>query len=178
VTRKHKSLSWKQRRRRTREQVLASSLIDRVLASYGVESEVREHRIVLDWKSVVGERVARRTWPDGLREGILWVRVANSAWMQELTFLRPTMIERANALVGHPPLVRDVRLHVGARKQSDADDVVATLASRVMMRRKPRRWNPPPATGAALERIETETADVEDDDLRQVIREARIKLGV
>lgn len=178
MTRERKPLTWAQRRRRTGEQKLASSLIERVLESYGIESDVREHRLVLEWKAIVGERVARRTWPDGLRKGVLWVRVANSAWMQELAFLRPAMVERANALVGPPAIVREVRLHVGARKETDADDAVAALAQRVMFQRQRRRWQPEPATGEALARIEAETAKVESEELREAIREARIKLGL
>jgi len=178
VSDKRKSLTWAERRRRTREQQLASNLIERVLSSYGVDRDIREQRIVLEWAAIVGERVARRTWPDGLRDGVLWVRVANSAWLQELSFLRSAMVERANELVGAPPLVREVRLHVGARKEQDADDVVAALAQRVMFQRRRRPWRPTPATGAALERIEKETAAVESDELRAAIREARIKLGL
>ena len=173
-----KRLSWAQRRRRSGEQQLAGDLVARVLTGYGVEREVREHRIVLEWAEVVGERVARRTWPDGLRDGVLWVRVASSAWLQELSFLRPQMVERANRLVGPPPLVREVRLHVGPQRRRDPDDVVAALARRVRLQRRRRRWRPTPASGAVLARIERETAAVESAELREAIRAARVKLGL
>ncbi len=173
-----KRISWAERHRRAGEQRTAGSILDRVLEGHGIQSYVREHRIVLDWKQIVGERIAARTWPDGLRNGALWVRVANSAWLQELSFLKETMIQRANELLGDPPLVHDVRLHIGARKQSDRDDVVAALSRRVFKSRRRRAYSPTPASGAVLAQIKQEAAKVEDDDLREVILEARIKLGL
>jgi len=173
-----KRISWDERQRRTGEQRTAGSILDRVLEGHGVERNVREHRIVLDWKQIVGERISARTWPDGLRNGVLWVRVANSAWLQELSFLKDTMIQRANEIVGDPPLVRDVRLHIGARQQSDSDDVVAALSLRMFKPRRRRVYKPTPATGAVLAQIEDDAAHVEDDELREAIREARIKLGL
>ncbi len=169
-----KRISWSERRRRAGEQRTAGSILDRILEGHGIERNVREHRIVLDWKRIVGERIAARTWPDGLRSGVLWVRVANSAWLQELSFLRQTMVQRANELVGEPPLVQDVRLHIGARKQSDDDDVVAALALRVFQRRHRRAYSPTPASGAVLAQIEKDAAKVEDKQLREAIRGARI----
>jgi hypothetical protein len=171
-------LGWEERKRRAGEQRDVSGLLDRVLAGYGVERSVREHRIVLEWGTVVGGRIAARTWPDGLRRGVLWVRVANSAWLQELAFLKQHIAERANALLGDPPLVHDVRLHIGARRDEDGDDVVAALARRVHQDRRRRARRPTPATGAALDQIEREAAEVDDAELRDAIRDARIKLGL
>jgi hypothetical protein len=171
-------MSWSERRRRTRDQTGAGALVGKVLESYGVDRDVREHRLVIEWSAIVGKRIAARTWPDGLSKGILWVRVSNSAWLQELSFLRKPIAQHANELCGDPPLVREVRLHIGARKSEDADDVVAALAKRVMFRRRRNYKRPTPATGAALEQIQRDTDAVDDEDLRAAIREARIKLGI
>lgn len=171
-------LGWHERRRRAGDTRGVAELVDRILTGYGVDRDVREHEIVLRWSDIVGDRVAARTWPDGLRDGTLWVRVANSAWLQELTFLEADIVRRANEVAGDPPLVRSLRLHIGARRNRDADDVVAALARRVFAPRPRRRYRPTPATGAALAQIERDTAAIEDAELRAAIREARIKLGL
>ena len=81
---------------RRREVTTAKQAVADALAWNGVEAEVRAHRVVTEWKQIVGERIGARAWPDGLtRAGvrdqgaqILWVRVISSAWLHELTLLR------------------------------------------------------------------------------------------
>src|SRR5262249_14417494 len=70
-------------KRRRGTSTRAGELVRAVLTRYGVEGAVREHRLVTEWESIVGPRVAARAWPDGLRHGVLYVRVTNSAWMHE-----------------------------------------------------------------------------------------------
>src|SRR5690242_3223336 len=111
---------------RVKRGTAAAALVDAVLRKYGVHTAAREHRLVTRWEEIVGARVGARTQPDGLDGGTLWVRVANSAWMQELAFLKVEIASAANRVVGDPPLVRDVRFHLGRRKAEESkDDVVA-----------------------------------------------------
>jgi hypothetical protein len=157
----------------------AAALVDAVLRAHGAHAAVREHRLVTGWIDIVGERVAQRAWPSGLQKGVLWVRVANSAWMQELSFLREAIARAAADYLGPPPLVREVRLHLPGKgePQNDAEDVVAALARR----KKPKKAAsaPRPAPGAeTLVRIDAETDAVKDDELREMIRTLRRKLGL
>ncbi len=157
----------------------ASSLVDQVLRAHGAHAAVREHRLVTGWIDIVGERVAQRAWPSGLQKGVLWVRVANSAWMQELSFLREAIARAADDYLGPPPLVREVRLHLPGKgePQNDSEDVVAALARR----KRPKKVPPPPrpVPGAeTLVRIDAETDAVKDDELRESIRKLRRKLGM
>lgn len=46
------------------------------------------------WCRAVGDRVAARTRPGRIREGILTVYVASAVWAQELSLLSPTIVER------------------------------------------------------------------------------------
>lgn len=153
-------------RTRRRKATDAGALVAGVLSRYGILDTVRELRLVTSWPDVVGERIAARSQPDGLQGGVLHVRVANSAWVHELTFLREDIRARANAAVGDPPLVREVRFHVGrARHPEDPDDVIAALARRP--RRQTARPTPPDpevraAVQAIIERLRPER-DGEDD---------------
>jgi hypothetical protein len=149
-----------------------------VLARHGVEAAVREHRLVTEWESVVGPRVAARAWPDGLKNGVLYVRVTNSAWLHELGFLREALVREANRAAGDPPLVKEVRLHLGSRRTpaTDEDDLVAALASQRRAKPAPRPRRP--ASTGELARIDQEAGAVRDPDLAAVIRDVRRRLGL
>jgi hypothetical protein len=169
-----------ERARRSRETETVRALLGRTLSAYGLAEDVREHRIVTEWPAIVGARVAARTRPDGLARGVLWVRVVNSAWLQELSFVKVEIVMRANQILGPPPLCESVRLHIDARTDagvSDPDDCVAALARRPPPRPYPRRTFDPPDTEHAR-RIEAETARMDDGELRAALRELRLKVGM
>jgi predicted nucleic acid-binding Zn ribbon protein len=176
-------MSWKQRiprkHRRYRkrgvryEAAPAADALASVLGRYGIRKELREHRLLSHWHQVVGERIAKRSTPDSLSRGVLWVRVSNSAWLHELTFLREEIIKRANELTGDPPVIRDVRFHLGPRPGAAPDDDTLGPTLRIRRPRPERRPLPPSATGERLDQIRQEAAQVEDDELRDIIVEAR-----
>lgn len=62
------------------------------------------------WRRVVGAGVVRRAMPLRLREGVLTVRVASSAWAQQLSMLREELCER---LRQNGYKVREIRFSVG-----------------------------------------------------------------
>lgn len=166
------------RRARAKVATRAGDLVRSVLARYGVAGALREHRLVTDWDRIVGARVAARAWPDGLRHGVLYVRVTNSAWLHELGFLREALVREANKVAGDPPLVKEVRLHLGDRRSSqDADDLVAALAGQKRQRPAPRPRRVPPSA-LELARIDKEADAVEDVELRVLIRDVRRRLGL
>lgn len=155
----------------------AADIVSELIGGHGVDRELREHRLLTHWAKLVGDRVAARSTPDGLSCGVLWVRVANSAWLHELSFLRDDIIARANQLCGDPPLVTDVEFHLGPRRKPDVDDALAPTA-RIRRRRKRERPLPPPATGERLNAIRSEASGIEDEELRDIIIEARRKLNL
>lgn len=168
------------RGRRKKEAVQASDAIAQAIAEAGLTAPVRAHRILTEWREMVGDRIAARTWPDGLdhqqHKKVLWVRVASSAWLHELTLVRNQILEGIHAVLGDPRLVDELRLHLGARKQVDDDDVLAKAAqARYYRKRPPPRPLPPPATGAAKARIDQETAAVDDPELRALINAVRTR---
>jgi len=70
-----------------------------------------EARILLDWRTIVGETLARHTVPERLARprgeggGVLHIRVAG-AFALELQHLEPIVIERINAHFGHAAVAR------------------------------------------------------------------------
>jgi len=150
----------------------AGDALGDLLGRHGVARELREHRILARWRDIVGDTLSERTFPDGLERGVLWVRVKNSSWLHQLSFLKDDLVARLARELGDPPLVREIRFHIGPRERVAEDDA---LAPTVRIRRAPARFREPPpaADGERLARIEREAADVRDPELRETILEVR-----
>ncbi len=52
--------------------------------------------IALSWQDIVGELLAERSTPEKYDHHILFVKVSNSTWLQELILIKPTIISRLN----------------------------------------------------------------------------------
>ena len=78
----------------------------------GIESNLLDSRLQRDWVSIVGEPIASNTWPDQIRYKKLYLLVHNSVWLHQLTFLKPTLIQKINSVAGGE-LVTEMVLRVG-----------------------------------------------------------------
>jgi predicted nucleic acid-binding Zn ribbon protein len=52
--------------------------------------------IALNWQDVVGELLAERSTPVKYEHHVLFVRVSNPTWMQELVLIKDKVMERLN----------------------------------------------------------------------------------
>lgn len=168
------------RPRRKQREIPAGDAIAEALATAGLTAPIRAHRILTEWRDMVGDRIAARTWPDGLtqRAGakVLWIRVASSAWLHELTLVRHQILDGIHAVLGDPRLVDELKLHLGIRKQVDDDDVLAkAVQARHRAPPPPRKPLPPPAVGAAKDRIDHDVEAIADPELRELIRSVRVR---
>ena len=78
----------------------------------GLESKLFEARLRRQWPDIVGEAIAIHARPDQIRFRKLTVFVHNSVWLQQLSFLKPVLLEKVNALAGEP-LVAEIVLRIG-----------------------------------------------------------------
>jgi hypothetical protein len=104
-----------------------------------------------DWRRAVGERLAQKTHPERISEGVLTVRVPSSTWAQELSLLSEVVLERLGA-AGHR--VQRLRFHVSGAALPPETPV--TVVRRVAL---------PASLSASLARLD-------DPELRQAIAEA------
>lgn len=105
------------------------------------------------WRRILGDRIARRTEPGGLHDGVLTIYVASAPWAQELSLLTTELLERLAPL---KLSIKSVRFRV--RQQIQAP---------VALRK--RR----PAARAALpSELQRRVEQVDDPELRQVIADA------
>lgn len=106
------------------------------------------------WRRAVGHRVARRTAPGPLRDGVLTVYVASAVWAQELSLLSPAIVDKLRAASLD---VARLRFRVGTIDPPDDSHIVEQHAA-------PKAALPPD--------LERRLQGVEDSELREAIAEA------
>ncbi len=68
--------------------------------------------------------MAAHTWPDQIRFKKLHLTVRNSVWLQQLTFLKPTLLAKLNERAG-TELVTEIALRVGEIPSRDRQSIPA-----------------------------------------------------
>lgn len=118
ATRVASALVFSAVRRKTRkaQPVKVGGLIRDVLERMAGPDRVREAEAVLAWEQVVGPTVAARTEAERVVGGTLIVRVASSAYANELAMCKRDILAKLAAHVGGAPIT-DLRFHVGERIQ-------------------------------------------------------------
>lgn len=69
-------------------------ILPSVLRSIGLDRRLKEHEILAIWPRVVGAEIAARSQPVRVENGVLYVRVDHSAWMQELHFMEREILAK------------------------------------------------------------------------------------
>jgi hypothetical protein len=153
--------------RRKREPDHIGALLQRWIRKNKLGDDLLRHTLRLRWPEVVGKRLAARTRPETLYRGRLKVVVANSSWLNELTFMRQEIISRITEVMGRP-VVRELDLKLGRPRPP------GPAAPREV--RHPGTPPPPrtrePMPEAVKDRVEQEVAALEDPELREAVRDA------
>jgi hypothetical protein len=61
------------------------------------------------WIDILGKDLSSRAVPNAWKRGKLFIAVASSAWLQELDYLKPTLLDKFAKAVG-PSVVKEIRL--------------------------------------------------------------------
>src|SRR5437867_4772926 len=89
-----------------------SSILTNLAPRFGMEAKLLEWRLRRHWSEIAGEQIAMHTRPDQIRFKKLYLIVGNSVWLHQLTFLKPTLLERINEASGSQ-IVSDIIFRVG-----------------------------------------------------------------
>jgi hypothetical protein len=98
-----------------------ASALDDLAQRFGLSVKLLEHRLQRQWPAIVGEHVAAHTRPESIRFKKLHVIADSSVWVQQLAFLKPSLIESINTAAGSP-IVADIVLRVGEVKHQGQVD--------------------------------------------------------
>lgn len=102
---------------------MLGDFLPEVLDKLKLSEKLAEQKALLLWNRVVGKEVKKHTRPYTIENGVLVVLVDNSAWMNELIYLKRTIIEKLNQVINLTaktkksegeikPVVKDIRFRL------------------------------------------------------------------
>ena len=100
VTARRGGAAMRQSPRRAKSLSPASAAVASWLGSQELAQALRPHMAKVQWEGVVGPQVAGVTQVEAVRDGVLFVRVKNSVWANELALLKDDMVRRLNLALG------------------------------------------------------------------------------
>lgn len=86
--------------------------VETLLAALGLGTVAAQARVARSWGEIVGPLLAVKTCPARLKAGVLTVNAVSSAWAQEVSLARSTVLERIGQVLG-AGLVREIRVVAG-----------------------------------------------------------------
>lgn len=164
---------WYRRPKRPRSHPQpVGKLLDDLLRRRNLTEPLRIFEIQRRWPSLVGATTAARTWPTSLRQGVLVIHVADSTWVQELTYLKAELLAKVQSAVS-PDAVTEVRFYVREGASSLQPD--PPNRSDATPTEDPAARPLAPDVSAALDAFENDLDQIEDPDLRRSIRRAFVE---
>jgi hypothetical protein len=138
------------------------SILGETLKSLDIDVPLRSYSIWGAWKEIVGESVAHQTQPRSIRNRILFIDVSHPTWMQQLQFLKPTLLEKINTFL-REPLIQDIRFRLGKISQA-----IPALS-------KAHSLKDEKLDHVTLDRIESIIQKIEDQEVKKSLRNVLIK---
>jgi predicted nucleic acid-binding Zn ribbon protein len=126
-----------------------------MLKARGLGSRLDEYRVFGQWEKSVGPVIARHAQPQIVRGKKLTLVVDSPAWRQQLSLLKPQIVEKVNRNLGKET-IKDIMLRLGeveSRKQSSEDPPVRTVLG-----------------PDEREKIENYVREIGDADTREAVR--------
>lgn len=102
-----------------------------MLKARGLGSRLSEYRVFGQWEKAVGPVIARHAQPQAVRGKKLTLVVDSPAWMQQLSLLKPEIMEKVNSTLGKET-IKDITLRLGeveSREQPPEEPVVSYVLS-------------------------------------------------
>lgn len=118
----------------------------------GLQSHLFELRLQQHWRDIIGEPVGSHTWPAQVRFKKLYLIVRNSVWLQQLIFLKPTLLAKLHERAGSEVLT-DITFRVGEIPERPTVSSTPSLEAVQV-------------TDAALVEAQAHAAAVQDPELR------------
>ncbi|MDI6703738.1 MAG: DUF721 domain-containing protein [bacterium] len=88
------------------------SVLKRVLKKIGIDRRINEGIILKEWDNLVGKEIAIHTRPIGIKSGVLFIKVDDAIWANELNFLKWEIIDVLNKKV-EEKIVKNIYIKTG-----------------------------------------------------------------
>ncbi|MFO8058674.1 MAG: DUF721 domain-containing protein [bacterium] len=108
-------------------------IIERVLKGWGLHKAGKEQQVFRVWKDALGEPLSSNLRPLFIHQGRLVVGVRDSAWMQELQFMKKDIKKKLNKKLGGDT-VREVHFKISSfDKEEPAEEDAQEAAPEVSL---------------------------------------------
>lgn len=87
-----------------------SDILQQLLREQGLETPLRQKRLIDAWEKVTGATVARYTGEKFIKNQTLHVKITTPALRHDLSMMRSQLVKRLNAEVG-AMVIADVRIY-------------------------------------------------------------------
>ncbi len=89
------------------------AVIQQVSKGSALTLKLSEARLQHEWEGLVGQTIAKHSYPESIRYKKLYLVADNSIWLQQLVFLKTTILEAIHSIM--PGLeVTDIILRIGS----------------------------------------------------------------
>lgn len=161
---------------RQRKEITIEQLLGRLIADHGLTDAVRERCVLVFWREIAGVRIADRTQPMSITNGVLKLATKTSVLVHELQFFKKKLVEDINAWIlanqvwlGAKPIVTDIRVTIGTVKSAETASL-GRQQQRHLQRLRPTIE----ISEADRSEILVATSAVEDPELRAMIERVRL----
>jgi hypothetical protein len=138
------------------------SILETTLKGLEIDFQLKSYSIWGAWEEIVGESVAHQAQPRSIRNRILFMDVSHPAWIQQLQFLKPKLLEKINAFFGEP-LLEDIRFRMGK------------ITPPLSPPSEDDRWQEEKLDEETMNRMETLLQKVDDGEVKRSLRDVLIK---
>jgi len=130
-----------------------SASLPEIMRDKGWERKLDQHRVFIDWQSLVDETTAAHSRPLKVVKDVLWLEVENSSWMQQLQYQKFFLLQTLNEYLKISRF-SDIRFVVEEKKKEA-----------VVKKEKRIRFVPP--SKADVERFKEQISFIEDEQIRE-----------
>lgn len=127
-----------------------------VFIKLNLEKKLCEYLAMDKWEEIVGETLSEHTRPAYVKDGVLYIYVDSSVWVQELSLFKNKLIEKINDRISIPNIIKDIvfinkgRSFKQRKYRQKKKDVKLSLQEE--------------------ERIAKIVEDVKDEELREILK--------
>lgn len=93
-----------------REVKSVADVLQQLLREEGLETPLRQKRLIDSWETVTGRIVARYTTEKFIQHQTLYVKIVNPALRQDLAMMRQQLVKRLNEQVGSF-IISDIKVY-------------------------------------------------------------------
>jgi len=143
--------------KRTKKPLILGNILKSYCNREGLNRRMTEQRLLDVWEEAVGEGVAQRTEPIRIKNRVLFLKVTNSVWMQQLQFMKELIIKKLHEKTG-VDFLQDIRFFIGEVRHLDKEEKKESLEEDFS-----------PLSKSDQEKIIKEVSGIQDPEMQNIL---------